>query len=368
MAVGLSLQNVSLQAICQEQGEVFGWLSKEKVAKNRLVRTLTGEAIFPSQSTKMYCGRVRNVVVFGKSYVTDQPERAVFLDQSHRNYHQKEFFQYYVSDVLNEKAERPIIDQECCFIGGFSGDVKFFGHYIFEFLYRLAAFDMCGALDKYPVAVFDEIPESWLSFIELYGVPRNRILRVPQHPSPQFSKVWIASCPNFLAANKQNYSFWDDGIHHFRKRIIERAAEQSPSNQKRVFLGRKDAQHRKLVNEDTVWELLSSIGFVYPEFVGRSAAEQVSAVSSAEIIVSVTGSNSSMTQFAPSNCSIIDIVPPNISGGLGSLGFAAVLGQTYTRAAANVVPGNLSSDGVNSDIEVDIASLRKCLSLALKQG
>ena len=43
----------------------------------------------------MYCGRVKEVVVFGESYVSDAPQRAVFEGQSHRNYSGQEFRSYY---------------------------------------------------------------------------------------------------------------------------------------------------------------------------------------------------------------------------------------------------------------------------------
>ncbi len=364
MASLKSLKQTSLEAYCEEQGEKFYWISNEQKVLDRTLKSLVGEVRFPSQITSMYCGRVRDSVIFGKSYVIGESGRAVFLNQSHRNYSRDEFSRYYFNDIVIERLARPLIEDECCFLGGFSGQDRYFGHFIFEFLYRLVAFEMCGVLGKYPLVVFDEIPASWMSFIELYGVPRSMIIQVPQQPCPKFKAVWIASCPNFLNSDSR-YSFWDDGIHFLRKRLREKASKQFPSGPGRVFLGRKGARHRRLVNENLVWDFLSSHGFVYPDLTGEPAAEQIAAVASAEIIVSVTGSNSSMTQFAPNNVSIIDIVPPKLGGGLGSLGFAAVIGQTYTRVEANSVSSSAPS-GINDDIEVDLAILSKALELADK--
>lgn len=366
MAASQPLENVSLELICREQSQPYRWLSKGDYTRGRMLQSLVGTTPVPFRSAEMYCGRVSDVVIFGKSYVTDRVGRAVFLNQSHRNYHHQEFAQYYGQEILNETAARPVIEQECCFLGGLSAELSFFGHFIFEFLYRLVAFEMCGALDRLPVAVFDTVPDSWLSFIELFGIPKERIFRVPQYPAPRFKNVWVASCPNFLAIDARQYAFWDDGIHNLRQRLIVNAAKSGPEGPKRVFLGRKGAVHRKLLNEAGVWQFLASRGFEYPDFVGKPAAEQIRAVASADVIVAVTGSGSSMTQFAPYDCSIIDILPSHIVGGLGSMGFAAVIGQTYTRAPTKVAASD-QAVGINSDIEVELETMKQCVDLAMQQ-
>lgn len=366
MADSQPLENISLELVCREQGQPFRWLSKGDYTKERTLHSLLGTTPVPFRSAEMYCGRASDVVIFGKSYITDKAGRAVFLNQSHRNYYPQEFVQYYSREILNETAARPVIEQECCFLGGLSAEVRFFGHFIFEYLYRLVAFEMCGVLDRLPVVVYDGVPDSWLTFIELFGIPKDRILRIPQYPAPRFSSVWVASCANFLAVDGRQYAFWDAGIHNLRQRLIVSAAKNKPEGPKRVYLGRKDAVHRKLVNETEVWQFLASRGFQYPDFVGKSAAEQIHAVASADVIVAVTGSGGSMTQFAPYDCSIIDILPPHIVGGLGSIGFAAVIGQTYTRAPTNVAQSD-QAVGINSDVEVELETLKLYVDLAIHQ-
>jgi capsular polysaccharide biosynthesis protein len=222
-------------------------------------------------------------------------------------------------------------------------------------------------LGRLPVVVFDDVPEAWLSFIELYGVPRARITRIPQYPSPRFESVWVTSCPNFTVADRLRYAFWDDGIHNLRAQLILRAGENGSFGQKRVFLGRRDASYRKLANEAEAWQVLEPLGFVYPDFMGKSAAEQIRAVASADIIVSVTGSGGSMTQFAPKTCAILDIVGSNIVGGLGSKGFAAVIGQTYTRVPSRAV-ARQSEPAIDSDIEVDIDALGRYVNLTIEHA
>ncbi len=365
MAERLSLQHVSLELVCREQGQPFRWLSKGDKSRVRILKTLDGDRQLPYRSAEMYCGRVNNVVVFGKSYVTDKSGRGVFFNQSHRNYLPQEFADYYIKEILHETRRRPVVEQECCFFGGFSGDSRYFGHFIFEFLYRLVAFDMCGALHRLPVVVYEGISDSWLSFLELYGVPKERILKVPQMPAAQFSSVWIASCPNFLSA-EHHYTFWDEGVRHLRDRLRAKADTGLPAGPKLVYLGRRDVRHRKTVNENDVWQFLQSRGFEYPDFMGKSAAEQIRLIGSAEVIACVGGSGTAVTPFAPDNCSIIEVLPPHLVGGLGSLGFAAVLGQSYTRLPAKIADDEVAP-GIETDFEVEMESLRQYVDLALEK-
>jgi len=361
-----TLVNVTLEDVCREQGRPFFWLSKGDDTMTRTLRSLGESQEVPFLSSPMYCGQVANAVIFGKSYVSDRLGRAVFLNQSHRNYFRQEFIDHYKREIVDETAPHPVIKSECCFFGGYSGDSRFFGHFIFEFLYRLAAFDMLGLLERLPVVVFDKIPQSWLSFIELFGVPAERIVKVPQYPAPRFDTVWVASCPNFLAADAKHYTFWDEGIHRLRERMLGKANRSAPKGPGRVYLGRKGAAHRQLANEDEVWAFLNSKGFEYPEFMGKSATEQIQAVSSAEVIVTVAGSASVMTQFAPANCTIIEIASPKLSGGLGSLGVAAVLGQTFARIAGQEVQSG-GDRGHENDLAVDFPLFKKCVELALQK-
>ncbi len=358
------LSNISLEMLCREQGEPFTQLSPGDPVKVRILCSIREASDVPYRSTAMYCGRVKDVVVFGKSYVTDRAGRGVFFGQSHRDYERADFLDLYKSQIMKEQGVRPLIEQECCFLGGWPN----FGHFLFEYLYRLVAFDMVGALDRLPVVVFDDMPEAWLSFIELYGVPKGRILRIPRLPAPQFNSVWIAGCPNALS-QKHEYTFWDDGIQRLRDRLRENAAEVhgGRGGPKKIFFGRKGTSHRRLLNEDEAGQYLSSRGFESPDIAGLSAADQIQIVASAEIIVLVSGAGSPITCFAPDTCSIIEIRPPSISGVLGSKGFAAVVGQTFTPLEGRVVSPDAERSFMDQDIEISMDLLRSHVDLALNK-
>lgn len=363
MADAPRLVNVSLEKICREQKQPYRLLPGDS-AEERPLTSAGGPESILLRAAPMYLGRVNGAVVFGKSYVTTAPDRTVFLGQSHRDYHHKEFVDYYQREVALETRAHPFITEECCFLGGFSGENRFFGHFIFEYLYRLVIFDMTGLIGQLPIAVYDELPAAWLSFVELFGVPKDQILKVPQHPAPRFAAVWVAGCPNYACQDMKGYAFWHDGVRTLHHILRANALAGAPAGPKRVFIGRKGARHRRLLNEDEVWRFLEGEGFVSPDFEGKDAAEQIRLVSSAEMIVTVGGSGSAMTHFAPKNCTIIEILPPHLSGVLGSLGFAAVLGQTFARLKAQVVDDG-KARGLENDMTVDIQAVREYVRAAL---
>lgn len=365
MADAPRLKNVSLEELCRAQGQPFHRLAAGDAQKERVLRTLAGTEIVPYRAAPMYCGRIKNALIFGKSYVSAEPLQGVFYGQSHRDYNTEEFVKFYAREIMDEQRPHPEVAQECCFLGGLSGNVRFFGHFIFEFLYRLVAFDMVGVLGRLPLVVFDDVPGAWVSFVELYGVPRERILRIPQHPAPRFSAAWVTGCPNYLGADGVSYWLWDDGILNMHADLRQKALAGAPPGPKRLFIGRRDAKHRRLLNEDGLWQMLEAEGFVYPDFMGLSAAEQIRLVGAAEIIVTVGGSGGAMTHFAPQNCTIIEILPAHLAGVLGSLGFAAVLSQTYHRLPAQVVDDG-KEKGMENDMTVDIGLVRQYLRAAMQ--
>ena len=352
------LFNLSLENLCRHQQQPFFVLAAGNDKPNRVMRNLHQLVPVAFRSSAMFCGRLKDVVVFGRSYVTDAPGQAVFRGQSAANYDSDEWRRYYENEVRQEPGAWPRIQEECCYIGGSMAEVANFGHFVFEYLSRLVAFDMVGAL-RCPVVVHDSIPLPWLSFIELYGV--KRIIRVPRLPASRYDSVWVAACPHYNDGAGKGYALWDDGVlamHH----VLRQNAVVGTDGPKRIFMGRGRAAHRRLLNEDEVWRDLESAGFVYPDFTGLSAAEQVRLVGSAEIIVTVGGAGSVITQWAPKNCIIIEILQKRFAGVFGSRGFAVVLGQSFCRVPA----ADVGEVGMNTDMLVDVEAVKSVVGVALQ--
>ena len=87
-----------------------------------------------------------------------------------------------------------------------------FGHFLFEYLNRIAIFDVCGLANKFPVVVYDNLPDKWLGFLEMMGIPRERIIRVPVDRPPAYRKVWVSSACHYRSTGGF-YHMWGAGLH-----------------------------------------------------------------------------------------------------------------------------------------------------------
>lgn len=103
------------------------------------------------------------------------------------------------------------------------------------------------------------------------------------------------------------------GLHHCKmmtetisRNIPPSLAEAKP---KRIYISRKTAAHRKLVNEKELERCLKSYGFESFSFDQLSFPEQVRVMRSAECIVTVHGAALANLIFAPAGTRVIEICP-----------------------------------------------------------
>lgn len=354
---------VSLEAVCKGQNQPFHRLCPPTIPTKRVLESPIDDSFVMIGDPPVYCGRVKDAFVFGKTYITDASRWAVFYFQSHRNYVLDDFKSAYREEI--ELADAPFteIEQECVFLGAGSTPLNF-GHFIFEFVSRLVIIEKCGLLNSLPMVVFDDVPETWLSFLDLYGVDRSRLIKIPRRPAVRFKSVWMTSCPNFLGVPNfqdmsvdMSYAIWREGLESLRKRMISQASVSADSGPARVFIGREGAAHRRIQNYNEVWTALQALGFEKIDFAEKPAADQIRLIGSAEIAVVAAGASSIMTAFAPKHCSIIELIAPNLLGGLGSLCAAAILGQPFTRLFVNAVEDNETADA-DLDVHVDVSQMK----------
>ena len=203
--------------------------------------------------------------------------------------------------------------------GGLSHEIygPNFGHFIFEYLNRLAIFDHYGLTAKLPVVIYQEIPERWAEFLDLLGISKDRIIRVPIVKAPAYRKVWVSSACHYRdAAGK--FHFWTAGLHWLRFRMFSAIGGPKLQDRRRLYLGREDATWRKIVNEGEVKQLLEKYGFEFPSMSKLNARSQIEAVSGADVIVSAAGVGSTLSHFAPEHCINIVLAPRHVGKDFGA--------------------------------------------------
>jgi hypothetical protein len=166
---------------------------------------------------------------------------------------------------------------------------------------------------------------------------------------------------------------WPDAVWSMRAATAQYAR---PLNKQRprLYIPRGVAGWRRLGNETEVLSILNSFGVHSIDLSNLSAAEQIGAVSNAELIVCVLGAASEITVFAPPDCAIIELTPPEFVGTFGPVAFADIYGQPFARlvgralsveeTAAAGLAASTSGHVIDKDFGIDGESLKAFLAAA----
>jgi len=373
----------TVKALCEAAGTPFHELCYDQVHTGILLKHLEGAHLKDVDTAYVYCGLLRDVHIFGRSFIHAKGGSFVFRCQSYLNYN--EFgFEDAAQAYIDQRADlfSNYYEDECIFFGGMSTEPTpeglshrlpngaNFGHFIFEYLTRLATFDVCGLLHRLPIIVYDTVPERWLEFLELMGIPKSHIIRVPIDTSPAYRKVWVSSACNYRDSHGL-FRMWGSGLHWTRFRVLAGIGGPRVQARRRIYIGRQDAKWRRLANESEIEAYLRTQGFESLQPSKMSARDQVEAMAGAEVIVVVAGAGTIITQFASEHCAIIALRPNGVGGFWGGMGAALFLRQIYERIDGPIVenPGfqRLNSLGQNelADFTIDLNMLKDKVGKAI---
>ena len=104
--------------------------------------------------------------------------------------------------------------------------------------------------------IYETVPEHWRGFLELLGISRDRIIRIPAMETPAFRKVWVSSAPHYRGSDGQ-FRIWGEGLHWMRARMLAAIGGPRIGKRRRHYLGRGDAKWRRVVYEAEVKALLA---------------------------------------------------------------------------------------------------------------
>jgi hypothetical protein len=143
---------------------------------------------------------------------------------------------------------------------------------------------------------------------------------------------------------------------------------------RRLFVGRGDAGHRRLLNERDCAELAARHGFDYVTLSGRSVAEQVRLFAEARYIVAPHGAALSNLLFTTPEAHLLELMPgdpfiPHVEGMPLLLGFreiAAFIGCGYRHLVGAAAADQHYRSPFEADFTVDLAAFRRALAALLE--
>jgi hypothetical protein len=105
------------------------------------------------------------------------------------------------------------IVEEGIYLGG--GKISFFGHWIIEFLPRLAA--LTKKIECKKIIINDNIPESYCHFINLNYFGLSEYVKINTKSIVELRNCWFISCPFYCDRNFE-IKFWLKGFNKIKER------------------------------------------------------------------------------------------------------------------------------------------------------
>lgn len=237
-----------------------------------------------------------------------------------------------------------------------------FHHWNYDCLPRFSLLKQAGLLESIDCFI---IANAGLPFqresLELLGIAEEKIINPAkrQQFSLKASQLLVPSLPEALGT----ISPW---VVNFLNQLYKQEHSHSSNGYSRIYLSRKSAPTRKIINQAEFNTLLNEYGFkeILPE--DHSVREMAAIMAGAEFILSIHGSSLSNLCFISPKTKVIDILAPfhqdayywmitNIRGSkyIGFFGEGSHPPDEY----------DLVKNKVDKDIQIDIKALKSLLDL-----
>jgi hypothetical protein len=311
------------------------------------------------QRANVFCARITEALLFSDGAPVIAPGGVLLGDGlTHKDYLIEEFFSSLIvgreGDGYQLRLAPPVmtIEKECIYLGG----SKNFGHFLYEYLSRLAVVNQCNQISHLPILVYDDIPARFLDFLNLAGYDHTRRITIPRSAPVKVGQLWMPSCP--IHRDRQaRMCLWPAAYHYLRNTF---ASGKLVANlpRRRLYFSRAAAANKRLVNEEDLIRELIPRGFEVVEPAEMSVDQQLSAVANAEIILCPLGAASSISVMAPDDCVVIEMLgDKSVLGAYNSILAARCLGQSYARIHGERVylPDNTRQEGIYADFKVDVS-------------
>ena len=175
-------------------------------------------------------------------------------------------------------------------------------HWILETLPRLWALDEFKELRDLPVVIPAWAKQYHLDSLKAFGISEDRILKF-DGGTWDFERLYV---PSFLGPGGHSKRQIDWVRGRLRQAF---GVEQKGPGEKKIYVSRRDAATRRLINEDAILPILEKNGFEIIAPGELTLADQVTKFSDAGVIVGVAGSGLTNFAFAEPGCTLIEFHP-----------------------------------------------------------
>ncbi|NER38457.1 MAG: DUF563 domain-containing protein [Oscillatoria sp. SIO1A7] len=202
--------------------------------------------------------------------------------------------------------------------------------------------------------------------LNILGIPESKIVQSSRSPHIRAEQLIVPSLPGTVGIMTEKTGQF------LRREILPQKIWQQASAPERIYISRKSASYRRVVNEDEIISVLRKFGFVAIALENLSFREQVALLAAAKVIVSPHGAGLTNLVFCNPGAKVIEIfarvaVSANywLLSNMVELDYYYLLGEPLENYyAATQKQRNTYSHPLYEDIFVSVDSLLATLELA----
>ena len=182
-----------------------------------------------------------------------------------------------------------------------------FGHWLLEFLPKVLACLERPGFNSVPLLIDDQMPSQHREALRLFVGPDHPVIVLKRFEAVRVRRLWVSSmiayvplCPKVGFDHAPDSLALDGGafaalIAKTRAKLEESDGRPGPD---RVYLTRKDSQHRSLVNRPEVENWFATRGFEVVDFGELPFGDQLALTRGADMLIAQDGSSMMMSFFA----------------------------------------------------------------------
>jgi hypothetical protein len=184
-------------------------------------------------------------------------------------------------------------------------------HFIHEVLGRLALLEMNGV--EYDYVYLSFLKKFMKELLILWGIDLDKILYpIVNESSIQADLLIVPSLVINSTIGFTNAGFRPNPVtsEYVRNKLLQAVLKlgiDTSNFSKKVFISRKDAPQRKILNEDDIFALFEPYGFVRYELSKLTIAQQILLMNQAEMVVGEHGAGLTNVLFCKPNILVIEI-------------------------------------------------------------
>ncbi len=236
------------------------------------------------------------------------------------------------------------------------GNHENIGHWLLFFFSRLRLLEEVPELANAKIVVGESLKPLHLECLRRAGVGEDRLVRLKKGRFAQFDELWV---PSFICGvSSSEIMYWTPETIHFMRRVLGVKAPPG-GGRRRLFLSRRGARWRRVVNEDALAAALATKGFEEIDAGKLDLQQQIDLAAEAEVIVACFGAAMNFHLLAGEGVPVFQLQPEKRVRMNMHVAITRELGQPFHAVAGRIVTRN--ADPLKSDFEVDPAAVLQAL-------